>query len=222
MSIRLVAAAFATLGMVLTLGCGDTEITQPLPNSISSKKSQPQGQADGIPETVYGRVSGGGQIRDDGWKVSFAGQARGLATHAPSPRLDNRWEGLNPKGQWVVQFHNVSFPEISGGTFKSTSIESVVFARRAVPEPNCVAATVVTALGRFNGEPGWTMVFRATDVGQRARSEELDKVRIGLSYPGGPDYDSEVSTDFPLEGSCLGPHKTGVDAGNVKVRIQDR
>jgi len=222
MSIRLLATTFATLGMVLTLGCGDTEITQPLPNSVSSKKSQLQPQADGIPETVYGRVSGGGQIRNDGWKVSFAGQLRGLATHTPNERPSDRWDGSSPKGQWVVQFHNVSFPEISGGTFKSTSIESVVFFRPSVPVPNCVAATTVTALGRFNAEPGWTMAFRAADVGQGARSEELDKVRISLSYPGGPDYDTEASGDFPLEGSCLGPHKTGVDAGNVKVRIQDR
>jgi hypothetical protein len=122
----------------------------------------------------------------------------------------------------VVQFHNVSFPEISGGTFKSTSIESVVFFRPSVPVPNCVAATTVTALGRFNGEPGWTMALRAADVGQEASSEELDRVRITLSYPGGPDYDTEFSGDFPLEGGCIGPHKTRVDAGNVKVRIQDR
>jgi hypothetical protein len=35
-------------------------------------------------------------------------------------------------------------------------------------------------------------------------------------------YDTEFSGDFPLEGGCIGPHKTRVDAGNVKVRIQDR
>jgi hypothetical protein len=219
----MVTATFATLGMVLTLGCGDTEITQPQPNPISYKRSQPQPQADdGIPETVFGRVSGGGQIRNDGWKVSFAGQLRGLATHTPNERPSDRWDGSSPKGQWVVQFHNVSFPEISGGTFKSTSIESVVFFRPSVPVPNCVAATTVTALGRFNGEPGWTMALRAADVGQEASSEELDRVRITLSYPGGPDYDTEFSGDFPLEGGCIGPHKTRVDAGNVKVRIQDR
>ncbi len=217
MTWRLRAAAFLTIAAVLTVGC-DSDLARPAKSSTSGGELAVQTNT--IPASVYGSLSGGGQNREGQWKISFAGQTRGHALHAPVDRTQNRWEGHNPRGQWTVQFHEVSEPAVSGGTFKSTSMETIVFGLHPTPDPTCVGASTITASGRFNGSPGWATSFHVTDHGSRGRSGLTDRVRVALRDPGGTEvYDSEASGDFPLEGGCLGPHKNHIEAGNLTVRI---
>ena len=217
MTRRHTAAASLTLGAVLTVAC-DSSVTQAAPSSTSGGEFAVQTNT--IPASVYGRLSGGGQNREGQWKISFAGQARGHALWDPVPRNQNRWSGDSPTGQWTVQFHRVSEPAVSGGTFKSTSIETIVFGRSSAPDPTCVGASTITASGRFDGTPDWTMTFRVTDHGNGARGDLVDRMRVSLTDPAGTQvYDTEVSGDFPLEAGCLGPHKNGIEARDLKVRI---
>jgi hypothetical protein len=207
----------------LALGC-DHEITDPV---------DPSSEADivassAVPLTARGRVSGGGQIREDDWRVSFAGQATGQGSHAPTPWSQRRWMSVNPRGQWVIRFHNVSEPQISGATFKSTRIVDFWFSEPANPESDCLASMAITVEGSLDGEPGWMVWFRANDLGSNSASgaekDIMDTARPVIWAPGGhPDpaqivYDSDWG-DFPRESTCSGQKPTGMDTGNMRIQI---
>lgn len=207
--------------LVLAIGCSD----QPAdPTSIDpgTPGDHVVTTLDPLPEAVWGRVSGGGQMLNEGWRVSFAGEVAGYAEFTPSTGSP-RWTGDDLDGQWVVQFHNVSNPAVSGGTFKSTAVGETLFILPAEPVPNCNAAAHFWLTGRFNSVPGWSVRVLITDVGPAVTKDAPDKARVYLLDPSGTQvYGMEDSGDFPLEGSCLGPNKSGVDRGNVRVEVQPR
>ncbi len=211
----------SVLAAVLLVGACIDQPTEPGALAPAGPNLGVVSQLDPPPATIWGRVSGGGQLLNGAWHVSFAGQSRGLADWTPSERNPNYWTGYDMEGEWVVQFHNVSNPAISGGTFKTTSIPEILFALSAVPQEDCNAAAHVRASGRFNGQAGWWMRLLMTDVGAGVPRDVLDKARVYLVDPSGAvAYGTEASGDFPLEGSCIGPHKSGVDRGNVRVELR--
>ena len=214
----------AAIGLSLTLAC-NAELTQPVSSPTLSEESFFPASANGIPTTVEGRLSGGGQIREGRWKISFAGWARGDAAHAPNQWSEYRWEGAEAIGQLVVQFHTVSVAAVSGGRFKATGIDRIVFVGAADPSPTCLAARGINTTGQFNGEPGWTLDLFFSDSGGSGTEAVPDRVRITLSDPAGTlvyyeaqriDWDPP-GKDFPQEGACLGPFRTELDAGNWSV-----
>lgn len=224
------AGSVATASLVLLMGCGG-DLVQP--QQAGTPARAPTGEpaqsviAD-IPAMVTGRVQGQGQVREGNWKISFAGWARGTGMHAPSQFTDYRWEGHEATGNLVFQFHKVSVPEVSGGKFKSTSIERIVFVGRADPTPICYGGGGMVARGEFNGEPGWELGFFVSDTGRGVAPAPADRVRITLNDPSGvlvyyavdhPTADPP-GEDFPMEGACVGPFRTELDAGGVSVRFQ--
>lgn len=207
--------------LVLAIGCSDST-TDPTSLAPGIPGDQVAPTLDPPPETIWGRVVGGGQMLNEGWRVSFAGEVAGYADWTPSEGSP-RWTGDDLDGQWVVHFHNVSNPAVSGGIFKSTSVGETLFVLPAEPVEDCNAAAHFWLTGRFNGVSGWSMRVLITDVGPAVTKDVLDKARVYLLDPTGTRvYGMEDSGDFPAEGSCLGPHKSGVDRGNVRVELQQR
>ena len=213
----------AALFGILALGCG-SEITQPLnPSADTDAAVLPSD----IPRTAYSRASGGGQMREGHWKISFAGQATGEGDLDPTPWAPMRWMSWDPDGQWVVQFHNVSEPLLSGATFKSSDMMDMAFSLPHTVDSKCVGFMALTAVGRLNGEPGWVIWFSAADVGKNKSQgkdrEVQDHARVVLWAPGDhPDsalkaFDSDEA-GFPRASIC-GGKKTGIDSGNLKIKI---
>lgn len=207
--------------LALAVGCSD-QTTDPDSLAPDTSGERTVSTLDPLPETIWGRVRGGGQMLNEGWRVTFAGEVTGSADWTPSEGSP-RWTGDDLEGQWVVRFHNVSNPAVSGGTFKSTSVGETLFVLPAAPTADCNAAAHFWLAGRFNDVPGWSVRVLITDVGPAVTKDVLDKARVYLLDPTGTRvYGMEDSGDFPPEGSCLGPHKTGVDRGNVRVELQQR
>lgn len=230
MSRRLLVGMFATIGLSLTLAC-NADLTEPEQSSPLTKTAPAASAAEnGIPLTVYGRLNGGGQIREGDWKIGFAAWARGRGMHAPTQWTDYRWEGAEASGHVEVRFHQVSVAAVSGGRFRSTSIDRIVFVGREAPTETCRGAGGIVATGRFNGEPGWSLALFFSDAGNPRSSGVADRVRITLDNPSGtliyyavdhpaPDW-HPPGEDFPMEGACLGPFRTGLDAGNLKAQFR--
>jgi hypothetical protein len=190
-----------------------------LRSSVTTQETTP-------PETVYGRVSGGGHVREGMWDISFAGQVRALGTeHNYVSWADaDRWTSYDPKGQWVIQFHSVSAPALSGGTFKSTEFLDATFSLKRQPTSACVSATTFTAVGRFNGEPGWTVWVRMADAGHRAEKGAYDSFRVAVWAPGDhPDSNLKAFDTFEgmtANATCLGGKKRDLASGNLKIDLK--
>ncbi|KKS95977.1 MAG: hypothetical protein UV73_C0012G0005 [Candidatus Gottesmanbacteria bacterium GW2011_GWA2_43_14] len=136
-------------------------------------------------------LNGGGEVVEDNYKISFGGNIKEIG------------EAL--KGQFEVNFHNVSNSNVSGGKFHSTEISDVNW---FAGEATCKAAMNVTMSGKFNGEEGYTLVVRAGD--------DEDTVRFTLTGPG-VSYDTYPS-DFTGESSCVGTARTGIDNGSITIK----
>lgn len=139
-------------------------------------------------------LNGGGQIIDANYKISFGGNIKKNANSI--------------KGQFQANFHNVSDADITGGRFHSTEMTTSTF--YPSDSDTCTAAMNVFMSGRFNGEAGWKLVLRAGD--------NDDTVRLTLTSPGGDVYDTH-SGDFADESSCVGSARTGLDRGNLTIKL---
>jgi hypothetical protein len=157
------------------------------------------------------RLSGGGHIRHGAWDISFGGQLTAFAGDPELPR----------DGKLVVQFHRVSVDAVSGGTFRATSIDAVNFVLPGDPT-RCVAAAFIGLTGTFNGEPGWTLLFRSSDGGNGRSARAPDTARFSLSDPSSVlVYGSaagEPGGDYPRESDCVGLGRKNLDNGNLKIR----
>ena len=180
----LLALAF----LVATSGC-DTVPTSSGPTPLAEVAHSTAANIDDL-----SRVSGGGQIRHDEFKVSFGGSVEGA------------------EASLEVQFHNVSDPAVVGGTFEATGVLAGInfFAPTST---ECVWAMNVTLAGTFNGEAA-SLIYRAGDAGT-GKVDDDDTIRFELSHAGGV-YDTR--TDFAEESNCAGTVRTGLDAGNIMIR----
>lgn len=143
-------------------------------------------------------INGGGHIRDGDWDISFAGQVDEAG------------------GDWVIQFHSVSVAAVDGGTFESTGLEAINFFDNN--SDSCDAAMNMTVTGTFNGEPGWSVIFRAGDAGHTKSNDLDDTARVQLRNPSGAEIYDTTDVDFTDESDCVGSSRTSLDAGNLKIK----
>ncbi len=142
-------------------------------------------------------LNGGGQILDGDHAVSFGGNVK----EADDGTLS---------GQFQVNFHSVSVAAVSGGVFHSTEITSAAW---WLPSSDtCTAALTLGVDGRFNGEDGWSLIFRAGD--------NDDTVRFELFDTGGAKVYDTHGGDFGDESSCVGSARTGLDDGSLKIALE--
>jgi len=154
-----------------------------------------------------GQIWGGGQIHEapDGAKrplwnvISFGG---GIITDA---------SGNVTSGDWQVNFHNVGNDDLDQGKFHSTNNGLVNFYEGDYK--TCYAAFNFLSVGTWNGEPGYSMMFRGGDFGSPGF---VDTVRVELYGPNGKVYDT-YPIEFTPESSCVGGARTGLDAGNITI-----
>lgn len=152
-------------------------------------------------------ISWGWQLLDESWnkrkdrkKISFGGMV---------------WVAGDAGivGEWQVNLHNVEGTNLDKSTFHTTEI--VDFNRFAPDSGSCLAAVNFTAEGRFNNEDGYTLIVRAGDSGEPA-SWSTDTVRIQIYDPTNAIvYDSD--TEFPMDSTCVGTHRTFQDKGNITI-----
>ena len=161
--------------------------------------------------TLVGSVNGGGQIyqapsedaKRPEWNViSFGGWF-------------NKYEGGIYEGEWQINFHNVGRDEFDKTTFHSTDIQNANFSHGN--NTSCYEAMNMTAVGSWNGMPGYKIIFRAGDFGSPGNA---DTVRVELYAPNGDlVYDTTWSwgEEFKNESNCVGTARTGLDAGNITI-----
>ena len=158
-------------------------------------------------DDAAGQLTGGGYIREGEWHISFGGQAAGIPGQAGT-------------AAFVVRFHNVSVPALSGRTFQADSVDGLLFQWPGDPN-NCHAAASIVLWGTFDREPGWSVRLRLSDAGKLP--DVLDTVRIRLFDPAGEKvYDSTVGDlggEFPRESNCAGTARTNLDGGNLTLRM---
>lgn len=196
LSMSVVALALCT--SVATLGC-DSITTEPGQADLDETAAASHQEIDGENATS---VNGGGHIRDGDWDVSFGGKAE-----ITSSGFD---------GDMTVEFHNVSVSTVDGGTFEATSVDDMKFFEDN--SDSCDAAMNMTLTGTFNGEAGWSLIFRAGDAGHTTENDLDDTVRFQLSNPTGSEVYDTHDVDFTDESNCVGSARTGLDAGNVKIK----
>lgn len=192
---KVLVGAIALPAALLALGCDSTPAGLEDGTTVSTAHKS----IDGNDATS---INGGGHIRDGDFDVSFAGKVEDLG-------------GGTFDGDWVVQFHSVSNPDVSGGTFEATSVEKMNFIDG--DDPSCDAAMNMTLQGTFNGESGWSIIFRAGDAGHTTSNDLDDTARVELSHSGSKVYDTSAG-DFADESNCVGTNRSGLDAGNLKIK----
>ncbi len=167
-----------------------------------------------VPE---GFITGGGQINNgsgkNAAKISFGGNVGFLAD-------------FSLVGQWQTNFHNVKGTALDGGMFHSTAITSLQFAMTCGPAPSPPPANAnwsnFTAIGRFNGEDGWSVDVRAADYGEPGKDN--DSIRILLyDTTATLKYDSWIggtpAGDFAANDVCsaVDSVRHQLDAGNLQI-----
>ena len=216
MSIRLVGAV--ACGLALSLhGCSESPVQSDVPPS-SRTTVEP---ADGPPAAVDGRVTGGGFFREDGWHVSFAGQVRGWADEWGYVEWADadRWTSGEPRGRWVVQFHKVPDPELSGRTFRASEIVDASFALKRVPLPGCARRAIFNAVGTLDGMPGWRVWAVMADAGPGVGKDYRDSFRVVLYAPVSGDAVFDTFDTFTPNATCLGGKKRNLDGGNLTIHL---
>jgi len=159
-----------------------------------------------------GRVTGGGQIREGKYKISFGISLRVV-------------DGELVFHNTTIQFHNVSVDELDGGKFKGKELTRVSFYENrpsSVPYDNegCYQVVRYDVTGKFNGEDGYKVIVRLEDAGEPGRK---DNIRIELYAPDGlllydtTDKVAGGSKDFPGESNNEGTARHLLDKGNFQV-----
>ena len=151
-----------------------------------------------VPELLHS-INGGGNILDEtgdkkkDWdKISF-----GLG-------VENY--NVGAEGEVTVRFHNVSGDDLDKTTFHSDEITEFNFFPS--DSPTCDAAVNFTAVGSWDGNENYKLIFRAGD--------NDDTVRVTLHNDSGVIvYDS--LTDFPADSDCVGTARTPHDNGNITI-----
>lgn len=170
--------------------------------SVTFEGTTIQGTA--VTKTWYDKfVSGGGQLlEEDGkrpeWNVISFG---GFAASAGSAGYI---------GEWEVNFHNVGDDTYDKSSFHTTSITEMNF---FVGVGGCIAMNF-TAMGVWNGTPGYKMIFRAQDAGEPGN---LDNARIQLFNPSSGEVYDTHDGDFTDQSNCVGTARTLLDNGNLQM-----
>jgi len=166
-------------------------------------------KVDANPPAIIASVNGGGHILDntdakrkEWYDVSFGGWI-------------NKLEDDSLGGEYEVILHNVSNDTLDKSRFHGSDV--VAFNLFDGDHKTCNDAVNFTVSGTWNDVPGYSMVFRAGDLGSPNTS---DTVRItihnSLNGTGTPVYDTSTA-DFDKESDCVGNLRTGLDTGNITI-----
>ena len=220
MSARRHGSAVLVLGILAT-ACADSGPTPTQPPTSAATATVPSPP----PETAYGWVTAGGHLRDGPWDLSFAGQVRALGTEWSYVQWSDadRWDSYAPRGHWVVQFHNVPDPGLTGKTFRSTDVLDAAFALKRVPTTRCLSRYIFTVEGRLDGEPGWRAWIVMADAGHRAEHDAADSFRMALWAPGDHPLGPTAFDTFDAmsaNATCLGGTKRNLASGNVSIHLR--
>jgi hypothetical protein len=128
------------------------------------------------------------------------------------------WASLYPDnsltGEMQVNLHNVS-DDLDKSVFHGTEVTEMNLYNG--DGATCNDAMNLTVNGSFNGEPGYSMIFRAGDYGS---PNTLDTARVTIyNNPNGTGsvvYDTHDG-DFTNESSCVGTARTRLDTGNITI-----
>lgn len=121
------------------------------------------------------------------------------------------------EGHLNVVFHNTSDADVDKGHFHGTDIEAVnLFDGNSAL---CHAALNMTVNGTFDGEDGWSVIFRAGDSPTIPATPHADTVRVELKNPSNVTVYDTHSGDFTDESSCVGTARTGLDTGNLTINL---
>jgi hypothetical protein len=135
----------------------------------------------------------------------------------------DRWLSHSPVGEWVIHFHSVPDPELSGTTFKSSRFLDATFTLKRVPTSRCTSQSAFTVEGNLDGEPGWVAWVAVADAGHKSDKDALDSFRVALWPPGAhPDQNAKAFDTYvalTANATCLGGRKIDLASGNVKVDV---
>ncbi len=157
-------------------------------------------------------VSVGGQILEPGddWKISFGGWATEL-------------NGSVFEGQLQINFHRVGDATLNKANFHGNVVTDISFFNGDTE--SCNAAMNMTINGTLDGDPGYSVIFRAGDAGSPGNTtaaEPFDTARIQLfeqpDAAGGDIYDTNGG-DFTGQSNCVGSARTGLDRGNITIEL---
>jgi hypothetical protein len=118
------------------------------------------------------------------------------------------------RGSWYVTFNNTSNDLLDRARFYSRNVTEINY--YAADSETCKSAVNVTAYGYLNGESGYYVILRFADGPTRYGG---DTVRVTLyDINDQVVYDSHGG-DFPDESSCVGSARTGLDYGNIAIKL---
>lgn len=158
--------------------------------------------------TIVASVNGGGHLlngegkKKDLLDVSFGGSV-------------DKWSDNTLTGDFQVNLHNVGIDGLDKSKFHGTDVTAINFFDG--DNLTCNDAVNFTVNGTFDGQSGYSMIFRAGDLGS---PNTADTIRVsifyGLNGNGTPVYDTHTS-DFTDESHCVGTARTGLDNGNITI-----
>lgn len=121
-------------------------------------------------------------------------------------------------GKWQVYLHNVD-ADLDKSKFHGTDVTALNFFDGN--NASCHSAMNVTINGTFNGEDGYSIIFRAGDNGS-PNVEDTVRVTIydGENGGGSVVYDSHAAGEFTDESNCVGTARTGLDTGNITIAFE--
>ena len=159
-------------------------------------------------------VSGGGQIIEevgpkakDDLKVSFGGH------------IDDIDGGL--VCEWQVNLHNVNDDDLDGSKFHTTlcTVLNTWPPNTASDfDPTSDGVTNFTAIGTFDGVPGYSAIFRMEDYTEPGAE---DTFRVTINGPSGLVYDTHTPGEFSDESHNVGTARTLLDNGNIQISFYE-
>lgn len=191
----------------LALVACDARSPSPAEPEDGAALTTPTLKSDAAPEP--GRVSIGGQLLQDDWKVTIAGQAEVVGGEPVSNPPGVQFFVVD--GDWVVQFHHVAAPFLDGATFESTAVQSLTFYENE-GAMGCGPGSMAVVSGTVDGAPGWSARIAMVSGADGLRGT----VAIRLWGPVGEYY--QTNGNFPDEATCAGYGRTILDRGNLIVR----
>lgn len=162
-----------------------------------------------VPVTTVAKFNGGGHLleeegkRKDWLDVSFGGW----------------WSLMSDEsmmGDFQVNLHNVGKDGFDKSKFHGTDLVAVNLFES--DSETCDDAVNFTFNGTWDGMPGYSMIFRAGDLGS-PNTEDTVRIEIfnGENAGGSKVYDSHANGEFTDESSCVGTARTGLDSGNLTI-----
>lgn len=109
-------------------------------------------------------------------------------------------------GNWRIKFNEVSRNELDNTMFRLAAIDTLEFT------DDCRRTVYLRGLGKLDNSLGWIIEMELAE--QIVDGEEIESVRIKLSYPGN-DWTYDTADDFSNDVNC--PGHTRIDSGKIDL-----